>query len=97
MSLFSTGELKMMKRSLFSSTLVVLVVASCATTGNGSKWQCNGNGVFISSYDGSDFAYVRLDKDAMGHSYQVKLNEQRTEATGETRNGTPFTCKKINR
>ncbi|MGB9495225.1 MAG: hypothetical protein WCA83_10535 [Azonexus sp.] len=75
--------------------LAAIALASCATTGDGSKWTCTAPGIMNSSYDGSGFAFVQLQGFANGHSYEVVKNSQGNEATGTTANGTRFVCKKV--
>lgn len=81
-------------RSLAITLVLALVAASCATTGASSSWKCSANGLADSSYSGSDYAYVRLQQYSAGGSYKVILNEQKNEARGITKDGTPFTCTK---
>jgi hypothetical protein len=78
----------------FLVPLVALAFSGCATTGDGSVWKCSANGLLTAGYDGGEMAYIHLQGFASGHNYEVSLNAQRTEATGTTRNGTPFVCTK---
>ncbi len=74
---------------------IVALVSGCntSTVRNGSSWSCNAEGLVNSNYDGSSRAYIHLQGYGSGGSYQVTLNESETEATGTTKDGTPFTCK----
>lgn len=71
----------------------VLFVA-CATPSDGSIWACSAKDLVSARYDGTEFAFVHLSGFQSGAQYKVRLNDARTEATGTTGNGTPFTCKK---
>jgi len=84
-----------MRKSLgFGVASAVLVLAGCASTGDGAKWTCAGEGLVNSNYAGGDFAMVQLQGFASGGSYKVVKNAAATEAKGATANGTPFVCKK---
>jgi len=72
-----------------------LLLTGCATLGGGRSWKCNANGLEDSYYSGGDSAFIHLLKYSTGAEYPVKLNEDKTEATGKTDDGTPFTCTKI--
>ena len=74
--------------------LVVLGSAACATTGASDAWTCSASGLVSASYDGSDYAHIRLRGYSSGANYKVTLNDQRTQATGITGDNTPFTCTK---
>ncbi|MFC1886314.1 hypothetical protein ACFLZM_04595 [Thermodesulfobacteriota bacterium] len=47
------------------------------------------------NYSGGDYAYIHLEGYSKGNDYKVKLNAQKTEASGTTGDGTPFTCTKL--
>ena len=57
-------------------------------------WTCKADGLREFRYDGSGWAYIHLNGYQAGGNYQVKVNEERTEATGKTKDGTQFTCLK---
>jgi hypothetical protein len=74
--------------------LLAIGLAGCQTSGGGPAWSCTANGLINANYNGSDYAQIHLQGYSTGGSYKVTLNEQRTEATGTTANGTPFKCMK---
>jgi hypothetical protein len=76
------------------ATSIALAISGCASPGDGATWTCSATGLVSGRYDGSEYANVQLQGFSRGSDYKVKLNEQRTEATGTTANGTPFTCVK---
>lgn len=79
----------------FLGALIVLgLVSACAAPGDGAQWTCSANGLVSARYDGAAQAYVHLAGFTSGGYYPVKLNEAKTEASGVTANGTPFSCKK---
>ena len=79
----------------FSSiVLMAATIAGCATTGEGANWKCSANGLVNSYYTGSDRAMIHLQGFSSGGNYIVTKNSRGTEATGNTANGTPFTCVK---
>ncbi|MGE0348061.1 hypothetical protein [Hydrogenophaga sp.] len=80
--------------SLFGVLAILGGISACAAPGSGANWTCSANGLITSRYDGSGQAYVHLSGFTSGGHYPVKLNEAKTEASGVTANGTPFTCKK---
>jgi len=57
-----------------------------------STWKCSADGLAAAEYDGSASAFIRLVRYSRGSMYPVKLNDERTEATGTTGDGTPFKC-----
>ena len=72
--------------------LLHVLLTGCAKI---ESWQCSANGLEDSFYDGNNQAFIHLQGSDTGTLYSVKLNKDRTEASGETDNGTPFTCAKI--
>ena len=76
------------------ATSIAMAISGCASPGDGATWTCSATGLVSAKYDGSEYANVHLQGFSSGGNYKVKLNEQRTEATGTTANGTPFTCVK---
>ena len=70
------------------------LASACATPGDGGSWTCSATGMVSAKYDGSGYAYIHLSGFQSGGSYAVKLNDAKTEASGVTANGTPFSCKK---
>ena len=73
---------------------LVVALGACATPGDGGAWTCTAKDLVSARYDGSEYASVHLSGYQSGSSYKVTLNSARTEATGTTGNGTPFTCVK---
>lgn len=71
---------------------LALGMAGCLTTGGAANWTCSAAGMISGGYSGGDYANIHLQGYSTGGSYRVKLNDQKTEAKGETKNGTPFTC-----
>ncbi|MDO8282411.1 MAG: hypothetical protein Q7U10_07295 [Thermodesulfovibrionia bacterium] len=80
-----------MKNMILCLSLLFAVVG-CATTGNGAKWSCRAEGLADYRYNGAGRAYIHLQSYSSGHDYKVMLNAQGTEATGNTQDGTPFSC-----
>ncbi len=68
-----------------------LAISSHAVAAD-ETWTCKAEGIREFRYDGSGWAYIHLNAYQTGGSYQVKLNEDRTEATGKTKDGSAFTC-----
>lgn len=85
----------MRSMKFWSIVLMAAASAGCATTGDGSSWKCSANGLVSSYYTGSDKAMIHLEGFSSGGNYLVTKNAQGTEATGNTANGTPFTCTKL--
>ena len=85
----------MSKAFLALVALLPVTIAGCVTTGGGAAWQCSAQGLLDSSYHGGNTANIHLQGYPQGGDYWVKLNDQQTEATGTTANGTPFTCTKM--
>ena len=71
---------------------VAVIVAGCATPGDGTVWGCAAKDLVSARYDGSEHALIQLAGYSSGTSYKVTLNDARTEATGTAGNGTPFKC-----
>ena len=94
---FSTSSKEMGMRASLGWVIASawLVLAGCASTGDGAKWTCASEGLVNSNYTGGDFAMVQLQGFASGGSYKVIKNSAATEAKGVTANGTPFVCKKL--
>jgi len=84
----------MQKMNQLFGLSLISVLAACATTGDGAKWECNATGLVNAYYTGSGTANIHLQGYSTGGNYAVTLNESRTEATGTTGNGTPFKCVK---
>jgi hypothetical protein len=74
--------------------LAILTLSACATTGDAPGWSCTAKNLVTARYGGGTHAYVQLQGYATGSQYSVKLNEQKTEATGTTGDGTPFVCRR---
>lgn len=100
-TLIMSGELH--KGFAMKKIKLVLAVMSAATLISGcnsssvrddSSWECTAKGLVNSHYTGSSHAMIHLSGYSSGGSYQVTLNEQKTVASGTTKDGTPFTCKK---
>ena len=71
---------------------VVVLVAGCATPGDGTLWGCAAKDLVSARYDGSESAHIQLAGYTSGTIYKVTLNDARTEATGTAGNGAPFKC-----
>lgn len=84
-------------KSLSIMAVVVLsaLVVGCAATPGAGSWQCAANGLVNAHYTGGASAMIHLQGFSSGGQYPVKMNEQGTEASGTTANGTPFVCKKL--
>lgn len=76
------------------TVLVMIAISGCATTGDGAVWKCSAKGIVNSYYTGSETAMIHLQGFPSGGTYKVTKNDQGTEATGTTGNGTPFACVK---
>lgn len=82
-----------MKNATFlASFCAVLILAACATTGDGGNWTCSAKGLVNSYYTGGFNAMIHLEGYSSGGTYEVTKNAEGTEATGTTANGTPFKC-----
>ena len=75
--------------------LAIATVSGCASTGDGTSWKCSAQGLVNSYYTGSDSAMIHLQGFSSGGNYKVTKNDQGTEATGTTANGTSFKCVKL--
>ena len=87
-----------MKKNIASNFLLVISLmlltdASVAIAAE-DNWICRAENLITAKYDGSGWAFVHLQGYRTGGSYRVKQNEQGTEATGKTADGTLFTCVK---
>ncbi len=80
----------------FSVCMSIILLSGCVSSQNGSNWQCSANGMINSSYSGGNTAMIHLSGYSRGGHYKVSKNEAGTVATGNTGNGTPFVCKKVN-
>jgi hypothetical protein len=82
----------------FSFTLIASVPSYSADSAETSimtnGWKCSAVELAEADYNGSGYADIRLERYRRGHSYEVKLNADKTEAKGVTGDGTPFTCVK---
>ncbi len=85
----------MQTKSIFLTIVTTVAVSGCATTGDGSSWQCSAEGLINAHYTGSDRAMIHLQGFSSGGSYKVSKNADGTEATGTTANGTPFKCVRL--
>lgn len=85
----------MCKQKIALALFAVMIIAGCATTNTGAKWECSAPSMINSFYTGGSYAMIHLSEFATGGSYKVKLNEQGNTATGTTANGTAFRCVKL--
>jgi len=56
------------------------------------KWVCDAKLIASYDYKGGDRATIRLSPYPQGGSYAVKKNDAGNLATGQTADGTTFTC-----
>jgi len=59
-----------------------------------SPWVCTAESLIGFSYSGGSTANIHLSAYDNGGDYSVKLNSDKTVATGVTADDTPFTCTK---
>ena len=71
---------------------VSVTLAGTVNAGNG--WKCTANNIQNASYNGGSSAYIHLRPYNKGKRYAVRLNSNKTRATGTTTNGTSFVCTK---
>lgn len=82
----------MTSRSLPAVAGALLVASFAVSPAHaGAKWTCKAPGLRAASYDGGDMAYVHLEGFNRGGHY--KVTRKGNTATGQTANGTVFTCK----
>jgi len=82
----------MLARILFSLAGATLI-AGIATPAAAETWKCSAAGLADASYDGGSTAYIHLQGYGRGGTYSVKRKGK--VATGTTKNGTRFTCRKV--
>ena len=71
----------------------VMLLPLPAIAQTGVRWTCTAPGLVVGSYTGGDGAYIHLVGFNSGSSYAVTRQRNGT-VTGETRNGTRFTCRR---
>lgn len=81
----------MIKACLFAAVLAFASIAAVSSAS--ARWQCNAKGLISGSYDGGSSAYIHLAGFPSGGTYAV--SKKGNSASGSTKNGTRFTCKKV--
>jgi hypothetical protein len=76
------------------STVFWLTACQTPKVKSDSNWVCNANGLAGFSYSGGATANIHLQGYSRGGDYPVIFNQNKTQVTGTTKNGTDFFCEK---
>lgn len=80
--------------AVFGTFMLGGLLSACATTSNGAAWNCTANNIVAGHYNGGEYAYIQLQGFEYGGNYAVTQDGNKTRATGKTKNGTLFECRK---